>query len=205
MKHGLSTRPNESNILSYAEDIWEQIEKANIYRNEMYSKAKIKNALRGFAFNLINIDDTRIFRDSNKVKIIQQLRKNVAILKPDKGNGIVLLDVKDYSNSVEHLFKDPKKIQILDTDPTVTRLKSLQSYLRTLLKRNEITKAEFHMMRPKNAKPARAHGLSKIHKEFLNIPKFRPIIDITGTTDCLVGKYLAGLLNPLTINEHFVI
>ena len=86
----------------------------------MYSKAKIKNALRGFAFNLINIDDTRIFRDSNKVKIIQQLRKNVAILKPDKGNGIVLLDIKDYSNSVEHLFKDRKKFQILDKDHTVT-------------------------------------------------------------------------------------
>ena len=120
LKHELATRPDESNILSYAEDICEQIEKANICRNKMYSKAKIKNALRGFAFNLINIDDTRIFRDSNKVKIIQQLRKNVAILKPDKGNGIVLLDIKDYSNSVEHLFKDPKKLQILDTDPTVT-------------------------------------------------------------------------------------
>ena len=44
LKYGLATRPNESNILSYAEDIWEQIEKANICRNEMYSKAKIKNA-----------------------------------------------------------------------------------------------------------------------------------------------------------------
>ena len=30
LKHGLATRPNKSNILSYAEDIWEQIEKANI-------------------------------------------------------------------------------------------------------------------------------------------------------------------------------
>ena len=66
---------------------------------------------------------------------MQQLRKNVAILKPDKGNGIVLLDIKDYSNSVEHLFKDPKKFQVLDTDPTVTLMKSLQSYLRTLLKK----------------------------------------------------------------------
>ena len=62
-------------------------------------------------------------------------------MKTDKGNGIVLLAIKDYSNSVEHL------------------LKSLQSYLRTLLKRNEIIKAEFDMMRPKNAKPTRAHGL----------------------------------------------
>ena len=98
---------------------------------------------------------------------------------------------------VEHKF------QILDTDPTVTRMKSLQSYLRTLLKRNEITKTEFDMMRPKNAKPARAHGLPKIHK-FSNIPKFRPIIDTTGTPHCLVGKYLASLLNPLTINEYSV-
>ena len=75
LKLGLATRPNESNILSYAEDIWEQIEKASICLNGMYSKAKIKNALRGFGFNLINIDDTRIFGDSNKAKIIQQLRK----------------------------------------------------------------------------------------------------------------------------------
>ena len=94
LKHGLATRPNESNILSYTKDIWEQIEKANICCNEMCSKAKIKNSLRGLAFNLI--------------KIKQQLRKNVTILKPDKGNGIVLLDIKDYSNSVEHVLKDPK-------------------------------------------------------------------------------------------------
>ena len=92
----------------------------------------------------------------------------------------------------------------LGTDPTVTRMKSLQSYLRALLKRNEITNAESDMMRPKNAKPGRAHGLPKIHKEFSNIPKFRPIIDTTGTTHCLVGKYLANLLNPPTINEYSV-
>ena len=97
----------------------------------MYSKAKIKNALRGFAFNLINIDETRIFRDSNKVRITQQIRKNATIMKPDKGNGTVLLDIKGYFDYVEHLYKDPKKFQILDTDPTVTRMKSLQSYLRT--------------------------------------------------------------------------
>ena len=143
---------------------------------------------------MINIDDTRIYKDSNKVKIIQELRKLVASLKPDKGNGIVLFDIKDYTNSVEHLFKDAKKFQVLDTDPTMTRIKSLQHYLRTLLQRTEITKAEFYLMRPKNAKPARAQGLPKIHEEFLNIPKFRPIMDTTGTSHCLIGKYLASLL-----------
>ena len=60
------------------------------------------------------------------------------------------------------------------------------------MKRNEITKAKFDTMRPKDTKPARVHGLPKIHKEFSNIPKFRPMIDATGTTHCLVGKYLAN-------------
>ena len=56
-------------------------------------------------------------------------------------------------------------------------------------------------MRPKNAKPARAHGLPKTHKAFQTVPKFRPIIDTTGSTHYKVGKYLSNLLQPLTINE----
>ena len=89
---------------------------------------------------MINIDETRIYKDSNVVKIIQELLKYVAILKPDKGNSIVLFNIKNYINSAEHLFKDPKRFQILHTKPTITRMKSLQSYLRTLLQKNEITK-----------------------------------------------------------------
>ena len=56
-------------------------------------------------------------------------------------------------------------------------------------------------MKLKNAKPARVHLLPKIHKEFTNVPKFRPIIDTTGTTHCLVGKFLSQLLSPLTQND----
>ena len=52
--------------------------------------------------------------------------------------------------------------------------------------------------------PARAHGLPKIHKKFDNIPKFRPIIDTTGTTHYQIGKFLSDLLHPLTTNEHTV-
>ena len=56
-------------------------------------------------------------------------------------------------------------------------------------------------MRPQNAKPAKAHGLTKTHKPFSTIPKFRPIIDTTGTPYYGVGKFLTSILNPLTQNE----
>ena len=42
--------------------------------------------------------------------------------------------------------------------------------------------------------PACGHGLPKIHKPFDILPKFRPIIDTTGTTHYSVGKYISGTL-----------
>ena len=53
-------------------------------------------------------------------------------------------------------------------------------------------------------KSARTHGLPKIRKDFTDSSKFRRIIDSAGTSHCLVGKYLANLLNLLTINEFFI-
>ena len=47
LKYGLAARPNGS--IAHAEDIWEQIEKSNNSRNEIYPKSKIKYALRGLA------------------------------------------------------------------------------------------------------------------------------------------------------------
>ena len=45
-------------------------------------------------------------------------------------------------------------------------------------------------------------GLPKMHKHYENTPKFRPIIDTTGTPHYNVGKFLAELLNPLAHNEY---
>ena len=53
-----------------------------------------------------------------------------------------------------------------------------------------------------NAKPARAHGLPKTHKEYEELPPFRPVIDTIGSTHYKVGKYLCELLKPLSTNEY---
>ena len=108
----------------------------------------------------------------------------------------------DYQRCITNLFSDGNKFQNVKKDATPARLKSLQRYLRTLCNRNEINDSDFKTMRPKNAKPARAHGLPKIHKTYNELPKFRPIIDTTGTTHYAVGKYLTNLLNPLTLNSY---
>ena len=56
-------------------------------------------------------------------------RKKFLILKPDKGQGIVLINRDGYNNSLENLFNDTSKFQLLDHDPTIPNLSTVQSYL----------------------------------------------------------------------------
>ena len=49
-----------------------------------------------------------------QIKVIKKLRKDIAILKPDKGNGAVLLNNRDYTASVGSIFKDTKKFKTLN-------------------------------------------------------------------------------------------
>ena len=52
---------------------------------------RTKNSLRALAFNLIDLDNNQIFKYEKKTNIIKILRRHFVLLKPDKGNGIVLL------------------------------------------------------------------------------------------------------------------
>ena len=73
--------------------------------------------------------------------------------------------------------------------------------MKTNFVRGQISKAEFYQMRSKNVKLVRVHVLPKTHKAFTNIPKFRSVINTTGSSHYLVWKYLTQLLYPLTNNE----
>ena len=69
--------------------------------------------------------------------------------------------------------------------------------LNTLELRDKIKNDEKKQMRPKFPQIGKAHGLPKIHKQFFNVPSFRPIVDTTNTPHYGVGKFLTHLLNPL--------
>ena len=112
------------------------------------------------------------------------------------------MDIKDYKESMNHLFADRQKFRILKEDPTNTRFATIQKYVQSLKKRNEITEDEYTTMYPKNAKVGRAHGSAKVHKQFDRIPPLRPIVDTIGSTHYGVGKFISKLLHPLTLNDY---
>ena len=68
-----------------------QICKNNISKKSHYQVERAKNSIRALAFNLIDFDNNQVYKDKKKLEIIKNLRKELVILKPDKGNGLVLV------------------------------------------------------------------------------------------------------------------
>jgi hypothetical protein len=205
IKHGLATRPKESDIIASAESIWEQLKRKNLLPDSFIKQQKVKNSIKAMACNFLDFDNRRLTADSKHIKILKDLRQRFVILKPDKGNGIVLLKLTDYVDSISAMFADTTKFKLvndLNSDICLTQLNTLQQYLRTIHNRGEIDDTTYKDIRPQSTRPARAHGLPKTHKHFDHLPSFRPIIDTTGTAYEFVAKYLSKLLYPLTFNEH---
>ena len=126
------------------------------------------------------------------------------ILKPDTGQGIVLVNKDNYIRNKECLFTDKTKFQVLDKDPTLQSGNTVQNYLNTLFNRKERSNDEKKGMRSKFAQINRGHGLPKTHKKFEFLLPFREKVDTINTPYYSIAKFLANLLNPLTLNNFTV-
>ena len=74
----------------------------------------------------------------NQHRVLRNLRKNkdIVITKPDKGNGVVILDRKLYNNAIQEIISDTSKFEKLNEDSTLKREASLQHFLRKLKQKN---------------------------------------------------------------------
>ena len=71
---------------------------------------------------------------------IRKLRKNknIVILKPDKGIGVVVLDRTDYNQGILKIINDTSKFRPIKGDPTLLREGRLQRLLRKLKKNGHL-------------------------------------------------------------------
>ena len=64
-------------------------------------------------------------------RVLRNLRQNKDIAKtkkPDKGNGVVILDRKRYDNAIQEIISDTSKFEKVNEDPTLKREASLQRF-----------------------------------------------------------------------------
>ena len=73
----------------------------------------------------------RILRQHRALRNIRN-NKDIVITKPDKGNGVIILDQKLYNNAIEEIISDTSKFKKLNEDRTLKSEASLQPFLHKL-------------------------------------------------------------------------
>ena len=61
--------------------------------------------LRALAFNLIDLNYQKVFNNKKKLQVIKKLRKDTVNLKPDKRNGVVVIDTLTTMNALIDYFQ----------------------------------------------------------------------------------------------------
>ena len=82
------------------QDLWDQINKLDQFKDGNYVKDRLRNSLRSFTYNYLDLDLQQFHIDNKRISILRSLNAKFAILKPGKGNGIVILKRSDYIDSL---------------------------------------------------------------------------------------------------------
>ena len=136
LKHGLLLHPKEPEMVAVMEDAWNQISRQDILKDNHISKRRVQTTLRAFIYNYLDIESRDYLLDQKKIRVICNLNERFAILKPDKGQGVVSLSKDTYTNTVERIFKDKTKFKMLNHDTTLTNLKTIQLIFQLIITAN---------------------------------------------------------------------
>ena len=125
-------------------------------------------------------------------------------MKPDKGNGVVILDRKLYKNAFEEIISDTSIFEKLNEEPTLKREASLQRFLQKLKQKNFFNELEYDKLYYPGFVPARIYGTPKMHKfsSSDSFPKLRPTVSSIGTFNYNLARFLCDLLSPLVPNDY---
>ena len=103
--------------MAVAEDIYDQIDRKKIWKEVFFVKDRTKNSLRSFTYDCLDLDLKQYFTDRKRIRLLADMSRTLTILKPDKGNGIVILKLSDYISSLKSLFNNTTKFNCLNEDP----------------------------------------------------------------------------------------
>ena len=132
------------------------------------------------------------------VDALYKLKKNadVILLRPDKGSGVVVMNIRDYHSKFQRILSDRSKFQVdqHQEDASVKVTKSVSTVLSKLKSRGIITPDLQRRLLPQGAVVPRMYGLPKLHKD--GVP-LRPIVSMTRSALEPLSKWLADVLKPV--------
>ena len=145
-------------------------------------------------------------------RALGQLKKrdDIVVTKPDKGNGVVVMDKFQYIKLLNEASVDNKeKFRSVSLERPKTRGRPPKHYHPLLQKEKELEtvvrqilpKDVADIICPKGSRLVHLYGLLKTHKPELAM---RPILSATGTYNFKLAKWLDEKLKPISINQFTI-
>ena len=191
------------------EQLANQLTHKEFFNNTAEREAKFKSDVKNIAsssYNLINRNKLSSNLPDNYLKALKNLSNdpNIVILKPDKGNGTVIMNKSDYINKVNDIIGDDSKFKIETSNPfkLILRLEDkIHRFLRTLKNFGVINDQCSRSLSPTGSKPGILYGLPKVHKQGYPV---RPILSAIRTPTYNMSKFLIPLIDKWATNEYTV-
>ena len=147
--------------------------KEDLFEKSGYFPASVKAKLKDIYSGYGSYSRPDFLFSKEDIKLLDNLKNdnNIVIVKPDKGNGIVILDRNDYNKKMNDILQDNTKLQRLNDDPVklmLQRENQLKKLLATLKKSESITTETYDKLYPTGSRIGILYGLPKIHKN--NVP-----------------------------------
>jgi len=137
---------------------------AKKFLQEKRDICKTKLAATAESFCSTPIDHQGFSLKAEHFKTIRDLKKkaDIVITRPDKGQGVVIMDKEDYHTKMLNILDDPTKFKKLghasSNDNTGRIERSLQDYLRKLKNTKEIDDDTYQKVRPSGSTRPRMYG-----------------------------------------------
>ena len=212
LSHGLKfgLPPTKLNYCKYFlpfEKLFGNLKEEPIYCNSGDGRKRVRSTVQHLAFESFftySHPENEVY--SNIINSLKSLSRDpsIVIIKPDKGNGVVILDKDDYHSKMETILQDPLKFSVVNEDWFKTIIKEedqVNRFLINLRQNNHIDKITYDELRVSSSKPGILYGLPKVHKPGTPL---RPILSSIGTCGYNLSKFLVPHLEHLTVNEFTV-
>ncbi|XP_046860954.1 uncharacterized protein LOC124454192 [Xenia sp. Carnegie-2017] len=205
-----SIPPKKLNICTFLtpfEKLYNRLKRESVNESSGFFPDSIKCKLKDIAHSGFRSYSPPPFLYSQEdLNILNNLKndRTILITKPDKGNGIVILNKDDYTKKMDTLLSDTTKFQPLNGDPvkvTLQRENQVKSLLKKLKDAKSIGQETYKELYPTGSRIGILYGLPKIHK--CNIP-LRPILSSINHYSYKLAKFFIPLLKPFTISNLII-
>ena len=152
--------------------------------------------------------NVRLHKTLNKLSSDSKIK----VCRLDKGNGVCLLNSKDYFEKLDSIVSDETKFNVVQYDlnkettgncakaPWIKAENSIKYYVKNYIK-NLVDSSIYSTLLPTGSIPGKLYGLAKVHKK--NCP-LRPVNCMIGTPEYELAKFIDGVIKPYIPNEYTV-